>query len=53
MYQETNFRSIIKGFSWRIIATLTTVIIIYVFFGELELAIVAGFIETIFKVILY
>ena len=53
MYQETNFRSIIKGFSWRIIATLTTVIIIYVFFGEFELAIVAGFIETIFKVILY
>lgn len=34
-------------------ATTTTVIIVYVFFGELDLAIAAGVIETVAKVALY
>ncbi len=53
MYKETNKRSIVKGISWRIVATTTTVIIIYVFFGRLDLAIVAGLIESVLKVGLY
>ncbi len=53
MYRETNIRSITKGFSWRLFATTTTVIIVYVFFGRLDLAIAAGVIETISKVLLY
>jgi len=53
MYKETNQRSIIKGISWRILATTTTIIIVYVFFGELDLAIAAGMIETVLKVGLY
>jgi len=53
MYKETNLRSIVKGISWRFIATGTTVIIIYVFFGRLDLAIAAGVIETFLKVGLY
>lgn len=53
MYRETNIRSIAKGFSWRVFATTTTVIIVYVFFGRLDLAIAAGVIETISKVALY
>lgn len=53
MYRETNTRSIAKGFSWRLFATTTTVIIVYVFFGRLDLAIAAGIIETISKVLLY
>lgn len=53
MYRETNIRSIAKGFSWRLFATTTTVIIVYVFFGRLDLAIAAGIIETISKVLLY
>ncbi len=53
MYTETNQRSIVKGISWRIVATSTTIIIVYVFFGRLDLAIAAGMIETVLKVALY
>jgi len=53
MYRETNRRSILKGISWRIVATTTTVIIVYLFFGRLDLAIAAGVIETVLKVALY
>jgi len=53
MYKETNRRSIVKGISWRVVATATTIIIVYLFFGRLDLAIVAGMIETLLKVALY
>ncbi len=53
MYKETNIRSIVKGISWRVVATTTTVFIIYFFFGRLDLAIAAGLIETVLKVGLY
>lgn len=53
MYKETNIRSIVKGISWRFVATTTTIIIVYVFFGRLDLAIAAGLIETVLKVALY
>lgn len=53
MYKETNTRSIVKGISWRFLATSTTIIIVYVFFGRLDLAIAAGLIETVLKVGLY
>ena len=53
MFKETNIRSIVKGISWRFVATTTTIIIVYVFFGRLDLAIAAGMIETVLKVGLY
>ncbi len=53
MYKETHTRSIVKGISWRVIATTTTIIIVYFFFGRLDLAIAAGMIETVLKVGLY
>ena len=53
MFKETNLRSIVKGISWRFIATTTTIIIVYFFFGRLDLAIAAGMIETVLKVGLY
>jgi len=53
MYKETNRRSIVKGISWRIVATTTTIIIVYLFFGRLDLAIAAGLLETVLKVALY
>ena len=53
MYKETNKRSIVKGISWRIVATTTTIIIVYIFFGRLDLAIAAGMIETVLKIALY
>ena len=53
MYKETNKRSIVKGISWRVVATTTTILIVYFFFGRLDLAIAAGLIETVLKVALY
>jgi len=53
MFKETNVRSIVKGISWRFIATTTTIFIVYFFFGRLDLAIAAGMIETVLKVGLY
>ena len=53
MFKETNIRSIAKGVSWRFIATTTTIIIVYLFFGRLDLAIATGMIETVLKVGLY
>jgi len=53
MYRETNKRSIAKGISWRVVATTTTIIIVYIFFGRLDLAIAAGLIETVLKIGLY
>ena len=53
MYKETNKRSIAKGISWRLIATSTTILIVYFFFGRLDLAIAAGMIESVLKVGLY
>ncbi len=53
MYKETNIRSIAKGISWRVVATSTTIGIVYFFFDRLDLAIAAGMIETVLKIGLY
>ncbi|MBU0633409.1 adenylyl-sulfate kinase [bacterium] len=53
MHKDTNIRSVVKGISWRVFATTTTIIIVYAFFGRLDLAITAGIIETFAKVGLY
>jgi adenylylsulfate kinase len=49
MFKETNKRSVVKGITWRVIATTTTILIVYFFFGRLDLAIAAGAIETVLK----
>lgn len=53
MYRETNTRSIVKGITWRALATSTTILIVYIFFGRLDLAIATGVIESVLKVGLY
>lgn len=53
MYKETNKRSIVKGISWRVVATTTTVIIVFLFFGRLDLAIATGMIESVLKIGLF
>ena len=53
MYKDTNIRSVVKGISWRVVASATTMVIVYLFFGRLDLAIATGVIETGFKLGLY
>jgi len=46
-------RSITKAASWRVLATLTTILIVYVATGELVLSLGIGAIEVILKLALY
>ena len=51
--KETKVRSALKGLSWRIRATLTIILIVYVKTGEIESALEIGAIEFVIKYLLY
>ncbi|MDY6931983.1 MAG: DUF2061 domain-containing protein [Halobacteriota archaeon] len=53
MVNVSRSRSFAKTITWRIIATLTTMILVYFFTGELTLAIVVGSWELVAKLIIY
>lgn len=50
---ETNTRTIMKTVSWRIIATLTTMLLVYLFTGRITLALGIGVLEAVIKMIAY
>ena len=50
---ETKARSVVKAFSWRLIATLTTALLVYLMTGEGAIAISVGGMEVIAKFLLY
>lgn len=51
--RERHRRSILKTISWRILATFTTTMIVYLLTGRLLLSIGIGSIEAVTKMILY
>lgn len=53
MFKETNARSIAKAISWRITGTIATILIVFIFFGRLDLALAVGLIEVVLKIGLY
>jgi len=53
MFKDTNIRSIVKAISWRAIALMTTMLIVYLFTRQIDIAIKAGVIETGFKLFFY
>ena len=53
MYREVKERSIIKTLSWRVLATLTTCLLVYLFTGKLLIAASVGGIEVVVKLVLY
>ena len=46
-------RSILKAISWRVVATTTTMIIIYAVSGSLDWALVGGAFDIVLKLLLY
>ncbi len=51
--RESRLRSIYKGLTWRVLATLTTYILAWIFTGDLEQAgKIAGF-EFVLKFVIY
>jgi len=53
MFRETTTRSILKTISWRLLATLTTILLVYIFTGKVAMAFTIGGIEIILKMLLY
>lgn len=50
---ETQQRTLIKTISWRILATLTTGVLVYAFTGNFTIALEVGAVEVVAKLILY
>ena len=50
---EKNTRSLAKTISWRFIATLTTIFLIYLFTKNLTISLGVGVVEILSKMILY
>ena len=50
---DSHLRSVVKAFSWRIIATLTTAAIAYWVTGRIDTAVLIGGIEFFLKFIIY
>jgi uncharacterized membrane protein len=50
---EKPIRSLVKAISWRIIATLTTILLVFIFTGNLILSGSIGFLELILKTLIY
>ena len=51
--KETRSRSVLKSMTWRVLATLTTVILVFIFTGNLIISLGVGFLEAILKIIIY
>ncbi|MGD2294867.1 MAG: DUF2061 domain-containing protein [Candidatus Aminicenantes bacterium] len=50
---ETHPRTVLKTISWRIVATLTTMVIVYIFTGEFLLSLGVGVVEVVAKIVFY
>jgi len=50
---ESSVRSLLKTVSWRLLATLTTIMLVFVFSKDLTLGTIVGITELITKTILY
>ena len=53
MHKESHIRSIIKAVTWRALATLTTMTLVYIFIGDVTIALSVGGIEVFLKMLIY
>jgi uncharacterized membrane protein len=53
MKRESHLRSVLKGFTWRILATTTTTTIAYLATGSAKLAFTIGGFEFFIKIFIY
>ncbi|MBX5329031.1 MAG: DUF2061 domain-containing protein [Candidatus Bathyarchaeota archaeon] len=50
---EKPIRSLVKAVSWRVVATLTTILLVFVFSKDLTLGTVVGITELVVKTVVY
>ena len=53
MYKESRLRSVLKTISWRFWATVTTMLLVYIFTVKITIAATIGGIEVVLKIFLY
>jgi uncharacterized membrane protein len=51
--KDSHLRSVLKAFSWRVVATTTTASIAFIVTGEVGTALMIGGIEFVFKIFVY
>ncbi len=51
--KDTKGRAILKSITWRILATLTTIVIVFALTGHIAKSLGAGAIEVVAKFLLY
>jgi uncharacterized membrane protein len=51
--EEKRIRSILKSITWRVIATLTTMVLVYVFTGDFIISVSVGTVEMASKMVFY
>ncbi len=51
--RESHRRSIAKGITWRIVASVTTMVVVFVITGDLALMASVGFVDVTFKILFY
>jgi uncharacterized membrane protein len=50
---EKPLRSLMKAISWRVVATLTTIFLVFVFSKDLTLSTIVGITELVLKTLIY
>ncbi len=50
---EPHYRSVLKTFTWRAVATTTTMLLVFIFTGKFALSAGIGAAEVVLKMILY
>ena len=53
MFKESHLRSAIKAISWRFWATVTTMLLVYIFTGTVKIALAIGGLEVVLKMLIY
>jgi len=51
--KETRIRSVTKSISWRVIASLATIILVFTFTRNWVISVEVGFLEVVLKIVLY
>ena len=53
MFEESTTRSVVKAISWRVLATLITASLVFIFTGRMDIALTVGVFEAIVKLLFY
>ena len=51
--RDSHARSVAKSISWRIIATLTTIVVVFLFTGNIKISLGVGAVELVAKLLFY